>query len=126
MNKIYVLPEDDLGEQLYRRIYLLIKENRWAWATIGALFGLISGTFSIILGTVLWVILRLLSQGELRSFLNVLDTMFFVLPLPLLALGAYCLDLLEQMPSALPLPAQAQPADLEILFSLRPQRPHRN
>ncbi len=126
MNKIYVLPEDELGAGLYRRIYLLVKENRWAWATIGAIFGLISGTFSIILGAVLWIILQLLSQGELRSFLNVMDTMFFVLPLPLLALGAYCLDLLEKMPSANAFPAQSPPAGFESPYRLRAHRPHQN
>lgn len=126
MIKMYVLPEDELGEGLYRRIYLLIKENRWAWATIGAIFGLVSGTVLIVLGTVLWITVQLLSPGELRSFLNLLDTIFFILPLLLLALGAYCLDLLEKMPPGIPLPLPTPPAVSENRQHLRAQRPHLN
>jgi hypothetical protein len=126
MNKIYVLPQDELGEEIYQRIHQLIKENRCAWATIGAIFGLVSGTFSIILGAVLWIIVQFLSPGEPRSFLNVLDTVVFVLPLPLLGLAAYCLDLLEKMAPIIPLMDKSQPADSESRRRLRPHRPHQN
>ncbi|MGH9901349.1 MAG: hypothetical protein ACRD68_05935, partial [Pyrinomonadaceae bacterium] len=47
--------------------------------------------------------------GTLGAFLDVAGTVLFVLPLPLLALGAYCLDLLEKKPPALPLPAESRP-----------------
>src|SRR5215212_5644613 len=102
MKRIYNLPKDELGEGFYRRIYLLIKKNRGDWATRLATFGLAGGMLSIILGAFLWAIAPLLAQGNFKSFLNVSEIVFFVLPLPLLALGAYCLDLLEKRPPILP------------------------
>ncbi len=126
MNRIHNLPKDELGEGLYRRIYQLTKKNRGNWAARGATFGLAGGMLAILLGALLWAIVPLLSQGSLRSSLNVLETVFFVLPLPLLALGAYCLDLLEKRPPILPLPSKSPLADLESQHRLRPQRPHQN
>ncbi len=126
MNTIYVLPKDELGEGLYRRIYLLVKETRGGWDTIGAAFGLAGGTLSIVLGALLWVVVSLLAPGGLRSFLNVLETAFFVLPIPLLALASYCLDLLEKRFPFLPSPADSRPAGFESPHRFRPHRPHQN
>jgi hypothetical protein len=126
-NSIYILPEDELGGRFYRRIYLLIKKNRRACAAIGAAFGLIGGTLSIVLGALLWAIVALLAPVSPRSLLNVLETVSFVMPLPLLALGAHCLDLLEKRPHILSLlPAQSQPAGFESLHRFRPRRPNQN
>ena len=108
MNTIYVLPKDELGGGIYRRIYLLIRKNRGDWAAAGATLGLACAMLSIILAALLWVVVPLLARSNFRSFLNVLDTAFFVLPLPLLALGAYCLDLLEKRQPALPLPTDSR------------------
>lgn len=126
MNKIDTSREEDMGDELYRRIYLLIKKNGWARQSIGAAFGLAGGMLSIILGALLWVTTPLLAPGSFASFLNVLEIVFFVLPLPLLALGAYCLDLLEKKPPLLPLRVGFQPARSERLHRLRLQRPHNN
>jgi hypothetical protein len=126
MNRIYVLPKDVLGEGIYRRIYLLIKKNRWDRAAVGAALGLAGGMLSIILGALLWAVVPLLAPVSHGSFLNVLEIVFFILPLPLLALGAYCLDLLEKSPPVIPLSAKSQPAGFENWHRLRPQRPHQN
>ncbi|HKR01562.1 MAG TPA: hypothetical protein VJT09_12865, partial [Pyrinomonadaceae bacterium] len=99
MTRIHVLPKDELGEGLYLRIYQLTKRNRGAWATRAAACGLIGGMLAILLAALLWAVVPLLTQGHLRSLLRTLETIFFALPLPLLALGAYCLDLLEKRPS---------------------------
>jgi hypothetical protein len=120
------LPKDELGEGLYRRIYLLIKKNRGNWAARLAILGLAGGLLSIILGALVWAIVPLLVQGNFKTFLNISETVFFVLPLPLLALGAYCLDLLEKRPPILPLPVKSQLAGFKSPHRLRPQRPHRN
>ena len=126
MNKMYVLPKDESGAELYRRIYLLITKNRWAWTTVGAACGLAGGMFSIILAALLWALVPLLWQDSLSSFLNLMETVFFVLPLPLLALGAHCLDLLDETPPLLTLLAESQSAVCERRYQFRPQRPHRN
>lgn len=126
MNKMYVLPKDNLGQELYSRVCLLIKKNRGAWFTRGAMFGLAGGMLSIVLGTLLWAVVPLLAQDNLRTFLNISETVFFVLPLPLLMLGAHCLDLLEKTPPLLPLAVESQAAVFESLYRLRPQSPPQN
>ncbi|HWT03915.1 MAG TPA: hypothetical protein VN256_26945 [Pyrinomonadaceae bacterium] len=126
MNTIYVLPEDELGEGLYRRICLLTKEARGGWDTIGAALGLAGGTLSIALGALLWLVVSLLAPGGLRSFLNVLETAFFALPIPLLALASYCLDLLERRLLAPPPQKESRPAGFEGCRRFRPRLPHQN
>ena len=126
MKRIYNLPGDELVEGLYRGIYLLIKKNRGYWATRGATFGLTGGMLAIVMGALLWALDPLLEEGNFRSFMNVSETVFFVLPLPLLALSACCLDLLEKRTPILPLPFKSQPARLESLHRLRPRRTHHN
>jgi hypothetical protein len=98
MNKTYTLLEDDIGGELYRRIYLLVRKNRWTRPSIGATMGLAGGMLSIILGALLWaVIVSHLASGSFGSFLNALEIVLFALSLPLLVLGTYCLDLLEKI-----------------------------
>ena len=126
MNKTVLLTEDDSGEAFYRRIGLLIRNNRWAWATIGATFGLAGGMLSILLGALLWLTVSFLATGRFGSVLNVVEIFFFALTLPLLTLGAYCLDLLEKRPTLLPLPANSQVNALERWQHLRPKQPHNN
>ena len=126
MNKTYLLVEDNPGDGIYRRIGLLIRKNRWAWATIGAAFGLAGGMLSILLGALLWIAVRFLATGHFGSLLNVVEIVFFTLTLPLLALGASCLDLLEKKSPLLPSPAKSQAQGLERWQRLRPKQPHNN
>jgi hypothetical protein len=136
MNRIFILPEDDLRGLPYRRIHLLIRKNRWTRQAIGAAFGIIGGMLSIILGLLLWALAWVLPPDSLGSSLTSISNLFFLLPFPLLALGACCLDLLEKMPPDLPLPARPQPLrfqrrqrlDLQLSPKLnhqpRPSSPH--
>jgi hypothetical protein len=128
MNRTYILPKDVHGEELYRRISLLIKKNRWAWPAVGAIFGLIGGMLSIIMGALLWAIVaRLALSGGHASFLNVLETVSFVLSLPLLVFGAYCLDLLEKRTPVIPLlPVQSQLTVFGSRHRFRARRPNQN
>lgn len=126
MNKIYILPKDELGGELDRRICLLISKNRGTRQSIGAAFGLAGGMLSIILGAVLWGIVLLLAPGSFGSFLNGLEIVFFALALPLLASGAYCLDLLEKKSTIIPLPAKSQSGGFQHWHRLRAQLPHKN
>lgn len=126
MNKIYVLQKDELRGELYRRIYLLIRKNQWTRQSIGASLGLAGGLLSIILGALLWAIVSLLAPSSFRSSLNAVDVLFFALSLPLLAVGACCLDLLEMRALILPLPAKSQPDGSGCWRRLRAQLPSKN
>jgi hypothetical protein len=123
MNRTYALPEDDLRGGLYRRIYLLISKRRGGWQSAGAAFGLAGGLLSIPLALLSWAAVRFLAPAAIGPTLNVLSNVFFALALPLLALGACCLDLLERKPPAAAPPAESRPAGFERRDRLRPQRP---
>ncbi len=108
MNKIYVLPEDELRGEIYQTILRLMGENWGTWESVVAAVGLFGGLLSIVLGGIAWAAFGLFAPaGRLGAFLDVAGTVLLVLPLPLLALGAYSLDRLEKKSSALPLPAEA-------------------
>ena len=110
MNKLYTLPEDELKGEIYQRILRLMGKNWGTWESVLAVIGLLGGLLSIVAGVLVWGVVGLFAPaGRLGAFLDVAGTVLFVLPLPLLALGAYCLDLLEKKPPALPLPAEPQP-----------------
>ena len=126
MNNRHELREDDLRGGIYRRINYLLKSNRGSRQATGALFGLAGGMLSISLGALLWAVVAALAPGGLRSSLNLLETIFFVLPLPLLALSAYCLDLLETRTPLNPLPATFQSSGFNYRQRLRAQHPHKN
>ncbi len=111
MDKIYTLPEDVLRGGIYRRILLLLGKNRGGWQSAVAAGGLFGGLLSIVLGFLDWGVVGLIAPaGALGSFLNRAGIVLFILPLPLLALGAHCLDLLEKKAPPLPLPAESRPA----------------
>ena len=126
MNKVNVLQRDEPGGELYRRIYLLIRKNRGTRPSIGASIGLAGGLLSIILGALLWTIVALLAPDNFGSFLNAVEIISFALSLPLLALGAYCLDLLEKSSTLIPLPARSLPDGSDGWYRLRAQRPNKN
>ena len=127
MDKTYAPPEDDLRGEIYRRILLLLRKNRGSWQSVAAAVGLFGGLLSIALGALDWAAVGLFAPaGALGSFLDTAGTVLFVLPLPLMALGAYCLDLLEKKPPTLPLPAPARPAEFRRRLRLRPRHPHHN
>jgi len=126
INKSCILPVDELPGELYGRIYLLIRKNRWSQPSFGAIFGLVGGMLSIILGLLLWAEAGVLPSGRFGAFLFMLSNLFFALPLPLLALGAHCLDLLEKMPPVLPLKTGFKPVCSERWQRLHAQRPHHN
>ena len=124
--QVYLLREDDLRGGLYQRIYLLVSKHRRTWQSVGATFGITGGMLSLLLALLLWAIVRFLTAGVPASVLPALENVFFALPLPLLALGVHCLDLLEKELPALPLPAQSQPTDFKRRRYLRPRYPHHN
>jgi hypothetical protein len=127
MGKIYVLPEDDLRGEIFQRILRLMGKNRRSWQAVAAAVGLFGALLCIALGAVDWAFVGLFAPaGALGSFLDKTGTVLLLLPLPLLALGAFCLDLLEKKPPALPLPAEPRPAVPVRWHRFRARRPHRN
>jgi hypothetical protein len=97
MNETYAPPGDALRGEIYRRILFLLKKNRASWQSAAAAVGLFGGLLSIVLGAVDWAAVGMFApSGALGSFLDAAGTALFALSLPLLALGAHCLDLLEK------------------------------
>ena len=102
MNKIYTLPEDELRGEIYQRMLRLMGKNWGAWESVVAAVSLFGGLLSIVLGVLVWAVVGLFAPaGALGAFLDVAGTVLFVLPLPLMALGAFCLDRLEKKAPAL-------------------------
>ena len=127
MNRIYVLPEDDLRGEMYRRILLLMGKNWKSWQAVVAAVSLFGGLLAIVLGVMDWALVGLFApSGALGSLLDTAGTVLLVLPLPLLALGAFCLDLLEKKSPTLPLPAEPRPAVSVRRHHRRPRHPHLN
>ena len=108
MDKIYALPEDDLRGEIYQRMLRLMGKNRGTWESAVAAVSLSGGLLSIVLGALDWAVVGLFAPaGALGSFLDVAGTILLVLPLPLLALGACCLDRLEKKARGAPAPCRA-------------------
>lgn len=127
MNKIYALPEDDMRGEIHRRILLLVGKNWGSWQAVAAAVSLFGGLLAIVLGALDWAFVGLFAPaGSIGSFMDAAGTVLLVLPLPLLALGAFCLDLLEKKPPALPLPAEPRPAGTLRVHRRRPRHPHLN
>lgn len=110
MGKIYARPEDDMRGEMYQRMLRLLGKNRGTWESAAAAAGLFGGLLAIVLGTLDWAVVGLFAPaGKLGSILDAAGTILLVLPLPLLALGACCLDRLEKKAPALPLAAEPRP-----------------
>lgn len=124
--KVYILREDDPRGELHRSIFLLIIRKSWAWQSVGAIFGITAGMLSIILAVLLWAIVRFLAAGGTVSTLYTFEIVFFMLPLPLLALGVHCLDLLEKEPLTVPHSVKSQPVAVRCRLGLRTRHSHNN
>lgn len=89
----YVLPED------FPKIDAALKEllrGRWDWRSRGAVFGLCGGFSAPIIGGIVTVISWFSDPAWHGIALHQAGTTLFVLTLPLLILGAHCLDLLDR------------------------------
>ena len=125
MNKTTTIQYDEVGERIYLRIYLLVSKKNAGWPSFGAVLGLAGGLLSVPLAVEFWYIGRYITPIEIGRTLTVLSNILFALTLPLLALGACCLDRLESKFPIHPL-AKYQPISLERWPHLRPRHPHNN
>lgn len=90
------IKRDEVWDGLYLRGYVLLKENKRSWASAVGLFGLGGGFLAPIIGAFLNLTDLLTNTGAAHSRLYNLSMIFYAITLPLLALGAHCLDLLEK------------------------------
>jgi len=94
MNTFYRLPKEPL-----RPPHSLVKELigvRRTWKSSLAVFGLLAGLSAPIIGSLLTVITWFRDPAWHSLHLHHVATSFFVLTIPLLVLGAHCLDLLDE------------------------------
>ncbi len=93
------IKRDEVWDELYLRLYLLIKENKQTWASAIAILGLSGGLLAPFAGALLNVIDWLAITGIAHFRLYGASIICYGMTLPLLALGAHCLDLLEKKSS---------------------------
>jgi hypothetical protein len=102
MNTPDNLLEDGSELDLYQEIESLIKKNPWAWQSVCAVLGLTGGVIAPVLGAIVDIITWFTISKAISSRLNVLSIVFCALTLPLLTLGAFCLDSLDRKTPHLP------------------------
>lgn len=76
-------------------------QGTWNWKTCWAVFGLCAGFIAAILGSIVTVISWFEDPVWHAISLHQVGTTLFVLTLPLLILGAHCLDLIDKDKKAL-------------------------
>jgi hypothetical protein len=79
----------------FERIGSLVGKSPRTWPSIGAVLGLAGGILAPASGTLLAVVSWLTGQQRASLYLSRLSTTLLFLTIPLLALGAHCLDMLE-------------------------------
>lgn len=87
---------DEILEEHYLPVYLLIKKHKWRWESVGAGMTLGGGFLSPIIGVILNLLVSYTRLGYERPVLFKVSTACFVITIPLLLIGAHFLDLLEQ------------------------------
>ena len=107
MNQYYELQED-LEWDLYEDMHRLIETNPWSWQSIGAVSGLGGCILSPVLGTLLIALTWFIHSERVVSYLNGVSIVLFALTIPLLGLGAHCLDLLDRKTAGVALISSAR------------------
>jgi hypothetical protein len=86
----------------------------WNWLSVGAAVGLCFGIFSPIAGSILTIV-AWVSGPRWHGFLIHRDaTALFALTIPMLILGAHCLDLLDRKDVKSKLKSAARPAHSKV------------
>jgi hypothetical protein len=95
MNATFDSLENQAETDLYQEIETLIKKTPWSWQSVCAVVGLAGGIIAPFLGATADVITWFINSHAVISYLHVLSIVLCALTLPLLILGAFCLDSLE-------------------------------
>ncbi|MGI9107946.1 MAG: hypothetical protein ACR2G4_17060 [Pyrinomonadaceae bacterium] len=97
--------EEQQEIDFYQEIESLVKKNPWAWQSVCGVLGLAGGVSAPFLGATSDVMTWFINSQTVNSHLQVLSSVFCALTIPLLILGAFCLDLLEAKSAQLSSPA---------------------
>ena len=81
------------SSELKRRLADRAVSSSWDWCSFGAVAGLGGGLISILVGSLLTAISWLTGRD---SYIQAAGTVLLILTIPLLVIGAQCLDLMEQ------------------------------
>lgn len=100
---------------LYQKMEILIKKNSRGWQSVCAVVGLAGGVIAPVLGATSDMLTWFISSQAMNSYLHVSSIVLCALTIPLLILGAFCLDSLEAKtvqvsPAAEPLRRESTPA----------------
>jgi hypothetical protein len=117
MDRTYEWLNDRPETDFYQEVESLIRKNPWAWQSVCAVLGLAGGVIAPFLGAASDVTTWFVHSTTANSYLHVLSIVFCALTIPLIALGACCLDLLEANNACLSPPdtrprAESTPASL--------------
>jgi hypothetical protein len=88
------------AERARSRIEYRAAGVRLDWRSVGAIVGLSGGVVSALVGAVLTACSWLISAKGVGAYLRTTGTALLVLMIPLLAVGAHCLDLTEKRKKA--------------------------
>ena len=111
MNATFESLEDQTETDLYQEIETLIKKNPWAWQSVCAVVGLAGGVIAPLFGAMTDVVTWFVNSETVNSYLHVLSIVLCALTLPLIVLGAFCLDSLQRKTSNLSSPAEQPPKE---------------
>jgi hypothetical protein len=107
MNTAYESLKAQSEIDIYQEIESLIMKNPWAWQSVCAVFGLVGGVIFPLLGAIADVMAWFVNSETVTSYLRVSSIVLCALTLPLLILGASCLDLLAAKTALLSSPAES-------------------
>ncbi|HJU55038.1 MAG TPA: hypothetical protein VJ715_10710 [Pyrinomonadaceae bacterium] len=106
MTTTYASLERETEIDLYQEVERLIKKNKRAWQAILAVLGLAGGLVAPVLGATADVVTWFVHSQIVNSYLHVASIVFCGLTMPLLILGAFCLDALKAKTANLPAPSR--------------------
>lgn len=119
MSTTYGSLEGEAETDLYQEMETLIRKNPWAWQSVCAVVGLAGGVIAPILGATADVITWFVHSQSVNSHLHVLSIVLCALTLPLIILGAFCLDSLQRKTNNLSSPAEPPRNELTTPASIR-------
>lgn len=114
MNATFESLENQAETDLYKEIEALIRKNPWTWQSVCAIVGLVGSVIAPVLGATFDVLSWFSSSNAVNSYLHVLSVALCALTLPLIILGAFCLDSLQRKTAQLSPPSEPLRSELTL------------